>query len=334
VIDERCMQEAWLRGLHTAWRQHGLDADRLFAQADIQVAHSHELDPLVLSDRLSMLWELAVHVTGDPLIGLRTAPKQPAGSLGPIAHLVLACPTMLEALQRLCNYVDLIMPTTTARVERRPEVVRVILHLSAGRRPVPPQRYDYVAGLTLHLMEWMVGTAICPVLTCLSFDPPADSRSYESLYRSPVRFGQTQCTMDFRAADLQVRLPTANAMVAEWCNRLASDMVETRKGRVSMRVKKLLLEMLSKGDPRRDVVAEQLRLSERTLQRRLSEEGTNFQELVDQTRRELAHQYLSIGRLTPKEMSFELGFSDPSNFYRACKRWFGRSPREFRASMG
>lgn len=333
MIDERQMQEAWLRGLHTAWRHHGLDPDRLFAQADIHISYYHELEPHVLADRLSLLWDLAVQVTGDPLIGARTAPKQPAGSLGPIAHLVLACPTMLEALQRLCNYVDLIMPTTTARVDRRSDVVRVILHLGAGKRSVPPQRYDYAAGLTLHLMEWMVGIPISPLLTHLSFDAPTDVRNYEALYRSPVRFGQTQCAMDFRPADLQMRLPTANPMVAEWCNRLASDLVETRRGRVSMRVKKLLLEMLSKGDPRRDVVAEHLRLSERTLQRRLAEEGTNFQELVDQTRRELAHQYLSIGRLTPKEMSFELGFSDPSNFYRACKRWFGRSPREFRSTM-
>lgn len=333
MIDERSMQDTWLRGLHAAWRHHGLDADRLFAQADVHLGRTHDLDTIVLTDRISQLWEIALDVTGDPLVGARTAPRQPAGSLGPVAHLVLACPTLLEALQRLCSYVDLIMPTTTARLERRLDVVRLTLHLRAGRRPIPPQRYDYLAGLTLHVMEWMIGIPVRPLLTCLTFEPAADVRLYESLYGSPVRFAQSQCTMDFRAEDLLVKLPTANAMVAEWCNRLASDMVETRKGRMSMRVKKHLLEMLSKGDPRRDIVAEHLRLSERTLQRRLAEEGTNFQDLVDQTRRELAHQFLSIGRLTPKEMSFELGFSDPSNFYRACKRWFGQSPREFRLTL-
>jgi len=330
VIDEQCMQEAWLRGLHSAWQQHGIDADRLFAQAGLDIETSHRLEPPVLSDRLSLLWELAVAATGDPLLGAKTAPRQPLGSLGLIAHLILACPTLLDALEQLCNYVDLVMPTASARLERQDGVVRVTLHISGGQRPVPPQRYDFVASLALHLMEWMIGRPISPRMTCLTFAQPQDLAPYAAFFRSPVRFAQTACSMEFNLADLQVPLPTANPVVADWCTRLASDLVHTRRGRVSVRVKKVLLELLPKGDPRRDEVASSLSMSERTLQRRLAEEGTHFQELVDATRRELAQQFLSVGRLTPKEMSFELGFSDPSNFYRACKRWFGQSPRAYR----
>lgn len=327
------MQEAWLTGLHSAWKQHGIDADRLFAAAGIDIQNPHRLEPRQLSDRLSHLWELAVAATGDPMIGAKTAPRQPLGSLGLVAHLILACPTLMDALDHLCNYVDLVMPTATARVERREDLVRVVLHIAGGDRPVPPQRYDFVAGLALQVIEWLIGRPVRPVLTCLSFAPPADPEAYVSAFRCAVRFGQPACSMDFRLADLQVRLPTANAVVADWCTRLASDLAQTRRGRVSVKVKKVLLELLPKGDPRRDEVAGILSVSERTLQRRLAEEGTHFQELVDHTRRELAQQFLAVGRLTPKEMSFELGFSDPSNFYRACKRWFGQSPREFRAAM-
>jgi AraC-like DNA-binding protein len=68
--------------------------------------------------------------------------------------------------------------------------------------------------------------------------------------------------------------------------------------------------------------------SERTLQRRLAEEGTNFTRLVDDTRRLLAQQYLTRRDVSLKKMSFQLGFSDPSAFCRACKRWFGVSPKQ------
>jgi AraC-like DNA-binding protein len=91
----------------------------------------------------------------------------------------------------------------------------------------------------------------------------------------------------------------------------------------------LLASLLPKGEPLRDEVAKRLMMSERTLQRRLAEENTNFTKLVDDTRREMAQQYLSSGQLSLKKLSFQLGFSEPSAFYRACKRWFGRSPKQF-----
>ena len=333
MIDERCTQDAWLRALSDAWKQHGIDADLLFQQAELDVASSHRLDPLVLTDRLSHLWELAVAATGDPLVGIKTAPQQPLGSLGLIAHLILACPTMLQALQRLCQYVGFVLPTASARVDTLPERVRLVLHLSAGQRPVPPQRYDFVAGLVLRLIEWMIGHPVVPRIVHHPAPVPSDPTPYRQAFHGDVRFGQPVCAMDFDPADLDVPLPTANPLVAEWCSRLADDLEQSRRGRLRVRVKKVLVELLPKGDPRRDEVATALRMSERTLQRRLSEEGTHFQELVDVTRRELAQQFLSAGRMSPKEMSFELGFADPSNFYRACKRWFGQSPKELRQAM-
>ena len=63
-------------------------------------------------------------------------------------------------------------------------------------------------------------------------------------------------------------------------------------------------------------------------QRRLAEEGTSFTNLVDDTRRELARQSLCCGELSLKMLSFQLGFSEPSAFYRACKRWFGMAPSD------
>jgi len=97
-------------------------------------------------------------------------------------------------------------------------------------------------------------------------------------------------------------------------------------------VRQVLMKHLSKGDPRRETMASILCMSERTLQRRLTEEGTSFAELVDEVRREMAQRYFRHSQFSPTEITFALGFSDPSNFYRACKRWFGRSPSTMRCS--
>ncbi len=127
-------------------------------------------------------------------------------------------------------------------------------------------------------------------------------------------------------------IPTADSTVSDLCEKIASQIAEQQGGSVSTRVRQVLLKHLSKGDPRRETVASTLCMSERTLQRRLTEEGTSFAELVDEVRREAAQRYFAHGDYSPTEITFALGFSDPSNFYRACKRWFGRSPSTMRCS--
>lgn len=98
----------------------------------------------------------------------------------------------------------------------------------------------------------------------------------------------------------------------------------------TQRARQALLPLIAQGEQRRERVAATLCISERTLQRGLAEEGTRFNELVDAIRCELAQRLLSDGGRSAAEMSSALGFSDPSNFHRACKRWFGGTPESLR----
>ena len=95
----------------------------------------------------------------------------------------------------------------------------------------------------------------------------------------------------------------------------------------------MVCRLLPQGEPKRDAVAQALCLSQRTLQRRLQEEGTSFQQLLDDTRRELVVQYLAQPNLTLLEIAYLLGFADPSNFFRAFRRWFASTPGEYRARL-
>ena len=100
----------------------------------------------------------------------------------------------------------------------------------------------------------------------------------------------------------------------------------------SSRVRTEIVKCLGKGEPRREAIAAQLGMSERTLCRRLSDENTNFVAVLDALRREMAETYMQQGDFNPTEITYALGFSDPSNFYRACKRWFGSTPNALRQS--
>lgn len=102
---------------------------------------------------------------------------------------------------------------------------------------------------------------------------------------------------------------------------------------VNARVRTEIARVLHQGEPRRGDVATRLHLIDRTLQRRLQAESVSYQQLLDDTRSELARQYLAGPRRSLTEVADLPGFCDQSNLFRACKRWFGMPPGQYRQHL-
>jgi AraC-like DNA-binding protein len=148
-----------------------------------------------------------------------------------------------------------------------------------------------------------------------------------------VRFGQAANRALLRRSDLALPLSARDPALAALHDRLIEDELEklTAGAPTSLRVRDLLAARLCDAEPRREQIAAALKVSDRTLQRRLQAEGTSFQQLLDDTRRELAQKYLRRPRTPLRDVAELLGFEDQSNLFRACKRWFGESPGRYRA---
>jgi len=102
---------------------------------------------------------------------------------------------------------------------------------------------------------------------------------------------------------------------------------------VSVKVRRALALLVAGGDTTIGRVARDLGTSRRTLQRRLASAGVSYQDLLDEARREAAERYLSESPLSIAELAYLLGYSEPSAFHRAFKRWFGQSPLAFRERL-
>jgi AraC-like DNA-binding protein len=164
--------------------------------------------------------------------------------------------------------------------------------------------------------------------------PPADLEPFRQVFQAPLRFNAEHYSLLYARADLETPLPTANEALAQLHDRFAGEYLARFSGsRVTHQARQVLCRLLPQGEPKREAVAQALLLSERTLQRRLQEEGTSYQQLLDDTRRELAEQYLAQPNLTLLEVAYLLGFADPSNFFRAFRRWFDATPGEYRARL-
>jgi len=300
-----------VRGVKSRLHHSGVEAEALFAQAGLDEGDGLACDALTLSDKLSHLWELVVEKSGDPLIGLKISSPHRLGWLGVMGHIMLVSPTVQSSIERCHGH------------------TRVGLLLPGAQRDVPQQRYDFVWCVLLRSLRCAAGRDdIAPVVVEYTFAEPANAHVYEETFGCPVKFSMPHNVMEFSDTDLVMALPANPPLVPGSGERVLASLARAEPPTFSAKVQGLLASLLPKGPPHRDDVAAQLMMSERTLQRRLAEEGTSFTNLVDDTRRELARQSLSCGELSLKMLSFQLGFSEPSAFYRACKRWFGMAPSD------
>lgn len=318
----------WCKAMKDVFAQHGLDAEALLAEAGVP-AGSADANPVTLTDAFSRAWSLAAARTGNPAIGL-TWPTHPLLSLGMLSHVVLAASDVRSAFQGVTRFTHLASPTASIEMLVSGDRFELRLQILPGRLPVAPQRYDYLGVTCLRGIHWTTGREWRPLALRHPGPEPERPELWRQAFGCPVVFNADDCAMELPVQMLAEPIPTADPTVSDLCERMATQITEQQAGSVSMRVRQVLARMLSKGDPRREAAAEALGMSERTLQRRLTEEGTSFAGLVDEVRRETAERLFRHGDHSSTEISFALGFSDPSTFYRACKRWFGRSPGTMR----
>jgi AraC-like DNA-binding protein len=280
------------------------------------------------------LWELAAARSGNPAIGLAGSNVAKPASFDVVAYTMMSSPHLLGILERLSRYVAIVSDAASVTVAEDDEGCRMIIELFGGGRPVPRQRFEFDLMTVLSFCRWVTNRDLRPLALELRFPPPADVRPYQDAFKCPLRFNSKANALLFARADAMAPLPTAHPLLAEMHERVASEHLQRLDhAHISGRVRAAIIRRLPDGEPRRSDIASALKISERSLQRRLEAEGTSFVRLLDVTRRELAQQYLGQTDVSLADAAFLLGFADQRSFFRASKRWFGTSPRHHRIRL-
>jgi AraC-like DNA-binding protein len=154
------------------------------------------------------------------------------------------------------------------------------------------------------------------------------------VFGSVVRFGASESHLTFRTADLDAAVPSANPALLEVFERHATAIADRldEYGPVGRRVVNVMANRVKGAAPTIDAVAMELAISTRSIQRALQEEGTSYQLLLDDVRRELAIRHLAVPGTSATQVAFLTGFSEPSAFARAFRRWTGSTPGAYCAS--
>ena len=247
---------------------------------------------------------------------------------------MMSCADLRGAFERLIRYMLILSDALTMTMDEEAGGDRISFVLFGGDRPIPRQRIEFISITVITFCRWIIRRDIRPCAVEFAYPAPSDPAPYREAFLCPVSFNAPRHSILFARADMTAPLPTSNPLLAELHERFAGKYLrQFDHALTSYRVREVIVRRLPDGEPRRDEVAGELCMSERTLQRRLETEDTSFVQLLDDTRRELADQYLGRLNMSLAQAAYMLGFADQRGFFRACKRWFNVSPGQYRDQL-
>jgi AraC-like DNA-binding protein len=285
----------------------------------------------VTTEELFALYAAIQEVSGDPMIGLKLGTNQRPEHYSPIAIAALHTRSFRDALNRMARYKRLTGPEEIRIVERGKECGVEFVWLLAGA-PEPTTLVDQCFAWTVSVGRRGTGKTIDALRVELA-RPEANRRAYEKHFGCPVKFGARHNKIFFRIEDINEPFVTYNPDLLEVIApqleaELAEQLADTS---FKEQLKGVLKRFLAGRKPRVEDAAREMRMSVRTLQRRLLEEGITFHNLVEETRREMSHHYLRQSSLELIDTAYLLGYEDPNSFIRAFHKWEGTSPGEWRS---
>ena len=324
---------SWALLVAKALKADGHDSEALFRRAGLDPAKLKDADARFPVEGMCRLWRLSVQVTGDPYFGLKAARFWHPTTMNALGYSWMASDSLRDALTRMTRYGRLVTTVAEMTLEEFDDHFAFRIHSLISRSKVPNEAVDAGLATFVNMCRISYGDDFHPLRVVTQRPGFDDPTPYVEYFSAPVEFSAPDNILYFSKDSLEAHLPTANPRLARINDRVVTQyLAQFDKGSMTMRVRAKLIDLLSAGNVTQQEVADSLHMSLRTLQRKLSEENTSYKDLLDETRRELANQYLRQATLSVSEVTYLLGFSEPSNFSRAFKRWTGRTPSEFRAA--
>jgi AraC-like DNA-binding protein len=324
---------SWALLIAKALRAGGHDSDYLFQSAGLDPAKLNDPDARYPIEGMSRLWRLAARVTADPYFGLEASRYWHPTTLNALGYSWMASDSLRDALARMARYGRLASTAADMSFEEFDDYFTFRLRSRAPEADIPPESIDAALVTLVKMCRVSYGDDFSPLKVVTQRPEFDDPTRYLEYFRAPVEFSADDNVIYFSKDLLESHLPTANPRLARVNDQVITEyLAQFDKRSTSTRVRAKLIDLLAAGNVTQQDVADSLHMSLRTLQRKLSEEKTSYKSLLDETRKELANQYLRQACLSVSEVTYLLGFSEPSNFARAFKRWTGHTPSEFRTA--
>lgn len=296
----------------------------------------------------SKLYRQVMAILQDESFGLSSLTKAPPGTFRMMCLFIIHCKNLRQAMLRSAAFFDYVDHVSQSFSQpRRPVTLADDGKTAVCRFNNPNQasnqkhdrnqlRSDASVNYMMHrFYSWLIGQDIPIIKVNFPHDAPLDPEKYEALYNAPVHFATGENAVYIPAEYLEAPIAQDEASLRDFLRTAPYQLVSRQEPQTTHKLGdhvRAMIEAEMQGEfPSIETIASKMAISSRTLHRRLTREGTSFQQIKDDIRRDAAIAYMNRDELTINSVSILMGFQDTSAFYRAFKKWTGVSPGEYRS---
>jgi AraC-like DNA-binding protein len=323
------------RGLTQFAVSKGANQETLLAQAGIALDDLQDQDSRIPFEKYVTLMRTAKKLTNNPALALHYGEINDFAEISIVGLITLAAETMLDAFTQMNRFAGLVVEVDCER--SRFELVRddkVIWLVDTRRNPNDFPELTESTFARMAVGGRRIGPATLLKEMQVTHAAPAYRAEYDRILQMPVKFEaeRNAIALDYAWLTARVALqPTyVFGILSDHAEKLLKNLQDSKTTRG--RVEGLLMPLLHTGDINMDKIADTMAMSRQTLFRKLKDEGTNFEKVLDELRHKLALHYLNGKKVSISETAYLVGFSEVAAFSRAFKRWTGKSPSEMRKS--
>jgi AraC-like DNA-binding protein len=331
LLDMQLIRGSSLTGFIALITAHGGDPAALLELVNLDPDDIGQRDRYVSLRSAIAAVEGAATVLNVTDFGRQLATRQTIDILGPVGVAARTAATVADAFTILDTYMSAYSPGIATHISGHPDPNLCRLEYDFLLNPVPPQTQaiELALGVTLRVLHLFLGTSYRPVAVHLPHPPLGTKIEYRRYFGCTPRFNEPSAGFTLRATDLQRPLsqdPVAHQLALSY---LSTTLSHSTRG-LADPLRSVIRQLLPTGDLTAALAARQFGLHPKALQRRLASEHTTFADLVDQTRREIAHRLLLDTDLSLRHICHQLGYAEQSVLTRSCKRWFNTTPSTYR----
>lgn len=308
-------------------RRHGLEVAPLLAKAG--------LPPIVAgpvpAEQYGALWHAVSQTMDDEFFGEGARPMR-AGSFALLCHAILSTVTLEHALRRALRFLRVVLDDPHGELVVENGLAQIVLKDTGAMRSAFAYRTFWII---VHGVNcWLVGRRVPIRWVDFQCSAPPTGTDYRLFFGAPVRFDQPQTRLVFDAEFLKLPPIRDERALKDFLRHAPANILVRYRhdAGLSATIRKRLQDTPPPAWPSFEMLAERMRVAAPSLRRRLKLEGETYRSIKDDLRRALAMEALADGRTNVAQLAIDLGFSEPSAFYRAFHKWTGKSPAAFRRS--
>lgn len=275
--------------------------------------------------------QLAKSALNEPLIGLAAGQTVQPHHLGVLGYVVQHCQTLAEAQLRLERYLRLVYDGNAMQFEVTEKETIIRWGIQQGYHGADVDHFLHA--VLVSYGRRLVGQPLNPSRVEMVDPKPTDTRPYRTFYGCEPQFEADITRIGIRNSDLLLPVISPDPLLCEQLDKQASEALNLlpHESNLESDLRDALLPLIRRNETKLENLANQLNCSARTLQRRLTQSGQNFQAILDRLRFEMACMYMDRPELDIVDVALLCGFSEHSAFTRAFSRWAGEPPSSYRS---